>query len=106
MRRQKPPIEIVRRRIQRAEEDLQYLKGQEMLALGKLPTEASKVDLLKPAEVDVLLRCPAGRTKKLAKAGNIPYLVLPNGDVRIERADLDRFMAENKWGGGGMNRGA
>jgi len=61
-------------------------------------------DYLTPEMVDLKLNWPPGTASKMA--GDIPQIILPNGDVRIERADLDRFMAENKWGGGGMNRGA
>jgi len=41
------------------------------------------VNLLKPNEVDMLFRYPAGRTLRLAKAGKIPFVKLPDGELRF-----------------------
>ena len=39
--------------------------------------------LLKPGEVDVLFRYPTGRTARLIRQGKIPYIRLPDGEVRV-----------------------
>jgi len=48
--------------------------------------------LLTPREVDVLLRYPAGRTLRLAKAGRILCIRLPDGEIRIDEADLETLL--------------
>jgi predicted site-specific integrase-resolvase len=48
--------------------------------------------LLTPREVDVLLRYPAGRTLRLAKAGRIPFIRLPDGEIRIDEAELKKVL--------------
>ena len=40
--------------------------------------------LLKPSEVDIIFRYPTGRTQRLAKAGKIPFIELPDGENPIE----------------------
>jgi len=42
------------------------------------------VNLLKPREVDLLFRYPAGRTLRLAKAGKISFVRLPDGELRFD----------------------
>jgi predicted site-specific integrase-resolvase len=39
--------------------------------------------LLKPIEVDELLRYTAGHTRQLIKQGKIRYITLPDGKIRI-----------------------
>lgn len=39
--------------------------------------------LLTGHEVDLILRYPAGRTERLARAGKIPCIHLPDGEVRF-----------------------
>ena len=48
--------------------------------------------LLKPTEVDELLGYGPGRTLKLAKAGLIPFIELPDGQVRFDKKDLEQFL--------------
>jgi hypothetical protein len=48
--------------------------------------------LLKPSEVDLLFRYPAGRSLKLAKAGQIPHIVLPDGEIRFDEAEIQRLI--------------
>jgi predicted site-specific integrase-resolvase len=48
--------------------------------------------LLKPNEVDLLLRYPLGRTAKLAKAGRIPFICLPDGAIRVDEAEIERIL--------------
>jgi predicted site-specific integrase-resolvase len=53
----------------------------------------SNIELLKPREVDVLLRYPPGRTAKLARAGRIPCIRLPDGEIRIDADEIKRLLA-------------
>ena len=48
--------------------------------------------LLTAREVDVILRYPAGRTAKLAKAGKIPFITLPDGEMRFAQEVIDRIV--------------
>jgi predicted site-specific integrase-resolvase len=50
------------------------------------------MQLLTPREVDVMLRYPAGRTLRLVKAGKIPSIRLPDGEVRIDEAALKKLL--------------
>lgn len=51
-------------------------------------------DLLKPREVDIILRYPRGRSQKLAKRGLIPHVLLPDGEIRFDRQTLSRWLTE------------
>jgi hypothetical protein len=48
--------------------------------------------LLKPSEVDLLFRYPAGWSLKLAKAGRIPHIVLPDGEIRFVEAEILKLL--------------
>ena len=48
--------------------------------------------LLKPREVDLMLRYPSGRSKRLAKVGKIPYIKLPDGEIRFDAAVIQRLL--------------
>jgi hypothetical protein len=50
--------------------------------------------LLLPREVDLLLRYPAGRSKRLAKAGKIPHVILPDGQYRFRALEIERLLAD------------
>ena len=39
--------------------------------------------LLLPAEVDLLLRYPPGRSERLARRGKLPHVALPDGVIRF-----------------------
>lgn len=52
--------------------------------------------LLKPTEVDELLRYSAGRTLRLAKAGKIPFIRLPDGAIRFSESEIEMIL--NKQG--------
>lgn len=49
--------------------------------------------LLTPREVDVFLRYPAGRTARLARAGKIPHIVLPDGEIRIDQREVEKLVS-------------
>lgn len=50
------------------------------------------IRLLKPREVDLLLRYPAGRSLRLARAGHIPCIHLPDGEIRFDEAEIKRLL--------------
>jgi len=50
------------------------------------------IALLKPQEVDLLFRYPAGRSSRLAKAGHIPYIILPDGEIRFNEAEIQQIL--------------
>ncbi len=54
------------------------------------------IQLLKPREVDVLFRYPAGRTLRLAKAGKIAFIRLPDGEVRFDEAVIRKILQGEK----------
>jgi hypothetical protein len=54
------------------------------------------INLLKPREVDLLFRYPAGRSLRLAKAGLMPCIQLPDGEVRFDEADIEKLLKKSK----------
>jgi len=54
--------------------------------------------LLKPAEVDLLLRYPIGRALKLAKAKCLPHIVLPDGEIRFDEAEIEALLTQHHQG--------
>ena len=56
--------------------------------------------LLKPKEVDLLLRYPAGHSVKLAKARLLPFIRLPDGQIRFEEKDIEQLLDTAKQQGG------
>jgi len=56
------------------------------------------IALLKPAEVDFLLRYPAGRATRLAKRGQLPHIVLPDGSIRFREVEIEQLLAQRKEG--------
>lgn len=48
--------------------------------------------LLMPDEVDRLFRYPRGRAARLARAGKIPFIKLPDGAVRFDPAVIARLI--------------
>lgn len=50
------------------------------------------VNLLTPREVDLILRYPAGRTLRLARAGRLAHLLLPDGQVRFRETDIQQLL--------------
>jgi len=45
-------------------------------------------ELLLPREVDRLLSYPRGRAARLARAGKLPAIFLPDGEIRFDRDAL------------------
>lgn len=48
--------------------------------------------LLLPGQVDLLFAWRAGRAAKMAEAGLLPAIRLPDGQIRFKRSDLERFL--------------
>jgi len=61
-------------------------------------------DLLLPREVDDLLALPRGRAKRLATAGHLPAVVLPTGEIRFMRRDVEAFIRKAHSGRTGQTR--
>ena len=55
-----------------------------------------EIVLLKPAEVNLLFRYPIGRATKLAKAGLIPHLILPDGEIRFDEAEIEALLKHHQ----------
>jgi hypothetical protein len=49
--------------------------------------------LLTPVEVGIWLSWPTARVVRAARRGEIPHILLPNGDVMFEKTDLSRWAA-------------
>ena len=45
-----------------------------------------------PREVDRLLRYPRGRSLRLAKAGKLPHVVLPDGEFRFLQHEIEQLL--------------
>ena len=54
--------------------------------------------LLTSREVDRLFRYSAGRAVRLAKAGLIPHIVLPDGEIRFDEAELETLLKRHPQG--------
>jgi hypothetical protein len=52
--------------------------------------------LLTDGEAATLLRMLPTRLAKLARAGGVPHVLLPDGELRFDRADLERWIADHK----------
>ena len=50
--------------------------------------------LLTPREVDQFFRSPRGRAAKLAIAGQLPAIFLPDGEVRFNRQDISEALVK------------
>jgi len=55
--------------------------------------ESAIAELLKPNEVDLLLRYPFGRAVKLARKHLLPHVVLPDGSIRFDARAIKRVVA-------------
>jgi len=55
-----------------------------------------KTPLLKPNEVDLLLGYPLGKSRRLAKQGLIPCVILPDGSMRFDTEEIEELINESK----------
>ena len=53
-------------------------------------------ELLKPNEVGLLLRLQERRLIRLAKSGRIPHIVLPDGNIRFEKTEIERLVEKGR----------
>ena len=53
------------------------------------------VQLLTAREVERMLRYSAGQATRLAKAGRLPYLILPDGQIRFDEAEIKAIITQN-----------
>ena len=51
------------------------------------------IDLLTTREVDLIFRYSPGRTLRLVKAGKIPFVLLPDGEYRIDSKVVELIIA-------------
>lgn len=49
--------------------------------------------LLVPEEVDSWLRLPRGRARRLARKGLLPAIILPDGEVRFLRREIEEILS-------------
>jgi hypothetical protein len=48
--------------------------------------------LLMPREVDRKLRYPRGRALRLARSGRIPFIRLPDGEIRFDETEIEKLL--------------
>lgn len=53
-------------------------------------------DLVKLGEADIIFRYPTGRTKRLVRQGKIAHIVLPDGEIRIRRQDIEALLTKTE----------
>jgi hypothetical protein len=52
--------------------------------------------LLQPWQVDKLFLCPRGWAEEMANEGRLPYLRLPDGQIRFDQDEIHRVLREAK----------
>jgi len=55
-----------------------------------------ETNLLKPRKLDLIFRYPPGRSLRLAKRGQLPYIVLPDGEIRFDQKDIEKILSQKK----------
>jgi predicted site-specific integrase-resolvase len=53
-------------------------------------------ELLKPVEVGLMLRYPELSIIRLAKKGQIPHIILPGGEIRFEKSEIERLIEQGR----------
>ncbi|MCY2953427.1 MAG: hypothetical protein NTU53_15830 [Planctomycetota bacterium] len=48
---------------------------------------------LTPGEVDLYFKYPSGRTARLARVGRIASIKLPDGEIRIDQATIEKLLS-------------
>ena len=56
--------------------------------------------LLTARETAAVLRLSATRVLRLARAGELPHVALPTGEIVFDLKDLARWIAAHKWASG------
>lgn len=57
--------------------------------------------LLTGYEVDERLRWVKGRAERMARAGKLPHLLLPDGSIRFNEVDVQQFVQRVEPSNGG-----
>lgn len=57
--------------------------------------------LLTSRDVDRLLRFSSGKSTRMAKAGRLPHIILPDGSIRFRPIDLRNILDGQQATGGG-----
>lgn len=52
-----------------------------------------RAQLLTPKDVDAILRYPNGRAARLARADKLPHIVLPDGEIRFDRHQIEKLLS-------------
>ena len=52
----------------------------------------SREDFLKPRDVHAILRYPSGRTIRSARAGLLPHVVLPDGEICYKEMETEQVI--------------
>jgi hypothetical protein len=50
------------------------------------------MQLVKPSELDEMLRYPRGKCARLARASQLPHVKLPDGQIRFDPEEVERFL--------------
>lgn len=50
--------------------------------------------LLMPIEVDRIFRYRPGRAERLARKGRLPHIVLPDGEIRFDEAEIEMILQQ------------
>ena len=50
--------------------------------------------LLYPEKIDQRLNWPLGRTERLARQRRLPYVLLPDGSIRVRWEDIEPLILE------------
>lgn len=58
------------------------------------PGEMIEERLLKPGEVDLLMRYPRGRSARLAQQGRLPHILLPDGEIRFSHSEIQNVLRQ------------
>lgn len=64
-----------------------------------------QIRLLTARELERILRYSPGHATRLAKAGKLPYLILPDGEVRFDETEIERLLYSSDCAGQGKQEG-
>lgn len=74
-------------------EDYDFCGEFKAKGISKIEQQAiAESDLIKLGEADIIFRYPTGRTKRLIRQGKIRHVVLPDGEIRIHRREIDKLL--------------
>lgn len=68
-------------------------------------TTTMRTKLLRPDELDALLRYSPGKSERLARRGKIAHIRLPDGSIRFDEAAIESLIRGNSAEVGGVANG-